>query len=327
MRQKKIFSVAVGILILLKTGAQDAQFSQFYSSPLYLSPSLTGAAEKARLNTNYRNQWINLPNAYVDYAFSFDHFLYDYNSGIGVMVVRNQEGGVYNTTTMGLSYSYVINVNHELKIRPGLRAGYYLRNIDYAKIQFADQITRDAFSSIELVSNENIKHYDFSTSVFTYTSKFWLGFTGDHLLALNKQLRNDDTYPSLKLSLYGGTQFKLFESVISKEDKIIYLSFFYKNQAGFHQLDLGTYYEEAPFRIGLWFRGVPVFENDADLNAIVIMAGYTYKDFLINYSYDISTSHLLASTGGAHEVSMSYLFNLNWGGKSNKPGAVPCPKF
>ncbi|MBN1117545.1 MAG: PorP/SprF family type IX secretion system membrane protein [Bacteroidales bacterium] len=327
MKLKYIAFVVLGLFLLKTSKSQDSQFSQFYSSPLYLSPSLTGATEKTRFIANYRNQWPNLPKAYTDYAFSFDHYLYDYKSGIGAMIFRTQEGGVYNTTNLGLTYSYTIPVNREISIRPGMKAGYYFRNIDYNSIDFADQLTRSAVSSIEIPKEEMVKHYDFSTSALVYSSFYWFGFTGDHLLSLNKNFSDDPTYPALKISVYGGAQMNLFESVISKVDRTFTVSFFYKNQARFNQLDLGAYYEEHPFRIGLFFRGVPVFKDNAGMNAVVLLAGYTYRDILINYSYDISTSRLLASTGGAHEISLSYQFQLGWGGKSNKLGAVPCPHF
>lgn len=328
MKQVKyILIVCIIISKGIDISAQDPHFSQYYSSPLYLSPSLTGAAEQSRLIVNYRNQWPSLSNAYINYAISFDHYLHDYKSGIGASIIRSQEGGVYNTTNASLLYSYTISVNREIKIRPGIKAGYYYRNIDFNNIDFADQITRDGSPTIEIPKESSVKHYDFSASALAYSSFYWLGFTADHLLALNSQFADDPTYPSLKLSLYGGAQLKLFESVLSKTDRTFSVSFLYKTQSKYHQLDLGAYYEEEPFRIGIFFRGVPVFNQNAGLNAVVLMTGYTYRSMKINYSYDISTSRLLASTGGAHELSLLYLFNLGWTGKSNKMGAVPCPHF
>ena len=322
----KYISILLLILTVMQLKGQDVQFSQFYSSPLYLSPSLAGATEQSRIIANYRNQWANLPEAYTTYAFSFDHYISGYKSGIGLLVLRDQEGGVYNTTNVGVSYSYAININNNIKVRPGLSASYYNRNIDYSKLDFADEITLGSGSSIEIPKNEQVNHYDFAFSLLTYTDKYWFGATGDHLLALNKQFADDATYPSLKLTVYGGAKFKLYESVRSKTDKFISLSFFYKNHAGFNQLDFGVNYEKEPFRIGFWFRGIPAFGQTADLNAVVLLVGYTFKDVLINYSYDISTSRLLASTGGAHEISIAYMFNFDKRRKS-KMGAVPCPYF
>ncbi len=324
--RKYIISFLFVLTVSLLKG-QDPQFSQFYSSPLNLSPSLAGATEYSRIIANYRNQWANLPDAFTTYSFSFDHFLSNYKSGIGIMVLRDQEGGVYNTTTAGIAYSYVIEVNHKIKVRPGLQAAYYNRGIQYSNLEFADELSRGSSSSIEIPKNEQINHYDFAFSLLTYTDNYWFGATGDHLLALNKQFSSDPTYPSLKVTLYGGGRFKLYEHYRSKTDKYISVSFLYKNQAGFNQLDVGANYEKEPFRIGLWFRGIPAFGQTADLNAVVLLVGYTFKDILVNYSYDISTSRLLASTGGAHEISIAYRLNFNKNRRKYKMGAVPCPYF
>lgn len=325
--KKILLYILLGLGFIAKSLGQDPQFSQFYSSPLYLGPSLAGATEKSRVIANYRNQWANLPNAFSTYAFSLDHYIRNYKSGIGLLVLRDQEGGVYNSTIAGAAYSYTVDVNHLLKIRPGLTASYYNRNINYGELDFADELTRDATSTIEIPKNEQIHHYDFTFSLLAYTDNYWLGVTGDHLLALNQQFSNDVTYPDLKLMAYGGARFKFFESVRSKEDKFISVSFFYKNQAGFNQFDIGTNYEKDPFRIGVWFRGIPAFQETADLNAVVLLVGYTFKDIMINYSYDISTSRLLASTGGAHEISIAYIFDFGNRNRRGKMGAVPCPQF
>ncbi len=314
------------LLIITQLKGQDPQFSQFYSSPLYLSPSLAGATEDSRLIANYRNQWANLPHAYITYAFSFDHYIEDYKSGIGLLALTDQEGGVYNATSIGASYSYTIDVNHKISVRPGINASYYNRKINYSELDFADELTRGVNSSIEIPKNENINHYDFALSLLAYTDKYWFGATTDHLLALNKQFANDATYPALKLAVYGGAQIQLFKKVRSQIDRTFSLSFLYKNQGGFNQLDLGTNFEREPFRIGIWLRGIPAFEESADLNAVVLLVGYTFKDVLINYSYDISTSRLLASTGGAHEISIAYKFNF--GNRMRKRmSALPCPQF
>ena len=78
---------------------------------------------------------------------------------------------------------------------------------------------------------------------------------------------------------------------------------------------------------GLTFEFICIFNETADLNAVVLLVGYTFKEnILINYSYDISTSRLLASTGGAHEISIAYRFEMGYTMRKRK-GAVPCPHF
>ncbi|NJK87805.1 MAG: type IX secretion system membrane protein PorP/SprF [Bacteroidales bacterium] len=55
-----------GILIILsgfRVIAQDPQFSQFYSTYLYLAPSFAGLTENNRFSLNYRNQWPEIKTA------------------------------------------------------------------------------------------------------------------------------------------------------------------------------------------------------------------------------------------------------------------------
>lgn len=326
---KFIKGIIIGLLFISsQLKGQDSYFSQFYALPIYLSPSLAGSTEQTRFVSIYRNQWANLPNAYVTYAFSFDHYIRNYKSGIGAMVIRNQEGGLYNNTSIGLSYNYTIKINEQLNIRPGIFAATNINNIDYSEIEFADQMTRNSSTTIEVLDKEQIQYYDFSVSALAYTPKYWFGVTGDHLMTLNKQVAFDNIYPPLKMVFYGGAKFKLFENVRSQVDRYFSLSVLYKTQAGFHQFDLGTNFEREPYRIGLWLRGSPGINESFNINALVLLVGTTYKDFLINYSYDITLSRLLSATGGAHEISLSYRFDFRGiNNKRKRMAALPCPSF
>ena len=327
MKFKKI-SIIFLLIISWQLKAQDTYFSQFYAFPIYLSPSLAGSTEQMRVTSIYRNQWANLPNAFVTYAFSIDHYIRDYKSGIGAIVLRNQEGGYYNNTSIGISYNYTIKINHKLNIRPGIYAATHIQNIDYSSLEFADQLTRNSSTTIEVLNKEQIQHYDFAISALAYTPKYWLGVTGDHLLALNKEISYDNTYPSLKIVVYGGAKFELFERVRSQVDRYFSLSFLYKSQAGFNQFDLGTNFEREPYRIGLWLRGSPGINESFNINAVVLLAGITVKNILINYSYDITLSRLLSTTGGAHEISLAYRFDvMRLSDKKKKMAALPCPTF
>ena len=40
--------------------SQQVFYSQYYSSPLNLNPSMTGIGEFGRLGVNYRNQWTSI---------------------------------------------------------------------------------------------------------------------------------------------------------------------------------------------------------------------------------------------------------------------------
>ena len=55
-----------------KLYCQDAEFSQFFSNPLYLNPAFAGTNSCPRLSTNHRAQWTGLPNIFNTTSVSYD---------------------------------------------------------------------------------------------------------------------------------------------------------------------------------------------------------------------------------------------------------------
>ncbi len=318
-------------IIMLSTGyslhAQDPHFSQFFSSPLYLSPSLAGTSNGTRLITNYRNQWPAIANSYVNYAFSADHFLTNYNSGIGLLVLQSNEGGVFNKTDIGANYTYNIKINPLWSINPGLRFSYSNATLDWNALEFGDQIYRGSSTSVELRRGDAFNYFDFTTSILVYSKNVWFGVTADHLLNINSQLSEERGYPPLKYTVYGGTKFIQNSRNILTADKSYTVAFLFKQQSNVQQLDIGTYHEREFFRLGLWLRGSRNFQNEVGLDAITFLTGFNYNQLKFNYSYDISAARLMTLTGGAHEISMMYV--LSWDGyqKKSKRRMVPCPEF
>src|SRR5215475_728917 len=72
--------------------AQDPQFSQFYAAPLYLNPAMAGSTGQARAGINYRNQWPAIDANFTTMSAYFDYYIEDKNSGVGVLLTRDQEG-------------------------------------------------------------------------------------------------------------------------------------------------------------------------------------------------------------------------------------------
>ena len=130
---------------MLMTGAsvaQDAQFSQFYANPLYLNPAFAGSVECGRINLNYRNQWPSLSNAFVTYNVSYDQNIPGINSGLGLLVVSDQQGdNALNRTYASGFYSYKLKVSSPLLISFGVKATYYQEKLDWQKFIFSDQIS------------------------------------------------------------------------------------------------------------------------------------------------------------------------------------------
>lgn len=317
-----------------RAAAQDPQFSQFYSNYLYLAPSFAGLTDKNRISFNYRNQWPEIKHAYQTYSVSFDKFVDKFNSGLGVLAYQDIAGtGRMRTTSIGLQYSFDFRLTETWHARPGLHFNYTERGIDFDRLTWSDQITPDGTqsSSQENRTMESADDIDFSTSLLTYSSKFWFGMAVDHLLKPNQSLylyegdeANQGKIP-IKYSVFGGVKFVRPEKLLRPVPTSIQLAFIYKQQEQYRQLDLGVYWFHSPFVAGVWYRGIPFYKEVFNRDAFTLLLGFKTGDLNFGYSYDFTISRLIAKSGGAHEVSVSYVFKTK--PIKHKVKMVPCPEF
>ncbi len=320
--------------IWVKTQAQDAQFTQFYANPLYLSPSFAGSTAGTRAVLNFRDQWPAIPGSFITFAASIDHFFPRYNSGLGIQFMRDQAGsGHLALNTIAINYSYQMKINRRWSVRPGMMLNYNIRSIDFDRLQFNDQMDIDGNSptSIETPSLEKVQYGDAGFSVMAYNKIYWFGFTFDHVFNPNQTLIEGTSRVPLKFSLYGGRKF-ILHSARTQSDETIKLAYLYKLQGKYDQIDIGAYWNKGPFVVGLWYRGIPLFKRYdrgyANNDALAILVGYKYQDLLVGYSYDVTVSRLFANSAGSHEISLVYEFNQDQKvQRKQKATIVPCPKF
>ncbi|HWY35880.1 MAG TPA: type IX secretion system membrane protein PorP/SprF, partial [Nitrosopumilaceae archaeon] len=141
----------------------------------------------------------------------------------------------------------------------------------------------------------------------------------------------EDAIIPIRYSIHGGMKFALNED--EKDDfskKYLSTAFHYRKQNEFDQFDIGLYYTQYIFNLGLWYRGIPGlkaykpgYRND---DAVSIIVGIKTDRFNIGYSYDITISQLAGLSHGAQEICLSYqLCKLSK--KKKKRLVIPCPKF
>jgi len=331
---KRIILILTFILSFLCGFSQDPQFSQFYSNYLYLAPSFAGLTDKNRIAFNYRNQWPEIKYGYQTYSVSFDKYIEKFKSGIGILVFQDVAGtGRLTTTSIGLQYSYDFSITENWHVRPGMHFNYTERGIDFERLLWNDQISAsgNAPVSAELVPMEKAGDIDFSTSVLTYSGRFWLGSCVDHLLRPNQSLyfyEEEDGNPAkvpVRYSFFGGVKFVRPEHLLRPIPTSIQLAFLYRQQQQFRQLDLGVYWHRSPLVIGIWYRGIPFYKEVFNRDAFTLLLGVKSKNMNIGYSYDFTVSKLIAETGGSHEISLSYTFKTK--PLKHKIRMVPCPEF
>ncbi len=320
---KRILFFSIYFLFGLLTKAQDPSFTQFYSSPLFLGPSFAGGIAGHRAVGNYRNQWLGIKDAYQTISLSYDHNFINFHSGLGFNIIRDQAGtGKLGNTRAGLLYSYDFVPFPEWHIRPGL--GFYVlqSSIDFSKLTFGDQLSSDSPSSIVPPGNSSTSDIDVATSVLAYSDNIWIGFSWDHMLKPTTSFYNDQSRVPYKFSLYGGIRKVIRGFIVSKIEESITGAFYYRNQGGYNQADIGVYWFRSPISFGVWYRGIPLVKPYQKYDALEFMLGYKYQQYSFAYSYDFTISKLGFGSGGSHEVSVIYEFRVK---TKKRWKSIPCP--
>lgn len=324
-----------------KLHAQDPQFSQYYAAPLYLNPAFAGSTELSRVGLNFRSQWPSLQANFTTASVYFDHYFEDYNSGLGVMVMGDQQGlSGLQSVSAGVQYSYQLRITQSLAFRPGAQIAFYNRSINYSRLVFGDQL--DDTGIITDVTGEQLNgapgksFVDLSLGGVLYNSNFYFGYAVSHINEPNQSLTGDVHRLQMKSSFHAGyrfllpTGFRQFGSNAQGQERSITPTAQYRRQGNFDQLDAGVYLTYEPVVFGAWYRGIPVrqLENFPNSESIVLLAGFIMGDLNLGYSFDYTISGLGMQSGGAHEISLAYHFSLR---DPRKPPRsmmkLPCPKF
>ncbi|MCH7397008.1 type IX secretion system membrane protein PorP/SprF [Belliella sp. DSM 107340] len=322
---------------------QDMQYTQFYSAPVYLNPAFTGASELTRVGVNYRNQWPGLDHSFNSYSAYIDHYMFDINSGVGLIVNSTRESkSNLSTNELGVTYSYRLKLGFNSFLRVGGQVSYVLRDAFFGNLVFGNQLDINTGiignDSGEMLSND-YKHsfLDYNFGLLFNSENIWFGVSGHHLSQPNTSFidGNISKLP-LRLSSHGGIKFDLGEGFInnyfnnSRQERAAMFAFNYKHQDPFNQLDIGTQVFIQPLVLGVWYRGFPVKYSLPNNESIAGLIGITLESGLdIGYSYDFTLSKMAnMQSGGAHEISIRYSFLYGDPNQRNRRSTImPCFRF
>ncbi|MFK7807354.1 MAG: PorP/SprF family type IX secretion system membrane protein [Saprospiraceae bacterium] len=146
---------------------QDIHFSQYYNSPLNISPALTGMFNgDMRFMGNYRNQWSSVPVDYRTYTAAFDmkYFHKKMENGFfggGILLNTDRAGdSELGSSQIDLGLSYSQRLNDFNIVSAGFQVGYGQRSFETDELKFGNQFNGDVFSETES-SRENFDQTDF----------------------------------------------------------------------------------------------------------------------------------------------------------------------
>lgn len=332
---KKVLFILPLLQFYLSLG-QDIQFTQFYNAQILANPAFAGAKHNDRGMFHQRIQWPSLNTSYLSSLLSFDTYLHEYNSGIGVVAFYDQQGnGQISSLSLDAMYTYEVYLGDHLTFRPSLQLGYTNRTVDYSGLYLPEQVTSEGYTEGNSLGNTRKGFVDISSGFITYTDHLWFGGTWHHINTPNQSFTGKDSELPDRLALMGGYKIHVMKqnaqlfSGLHKEYSIT-PTFYYKSQGKFDQLDLGLYGNADQMILGVWYRGIPFKKYDPELHnseSIAALIGWHYHQYNITYSYDFIVSELNAvRVGGSHEINITFVNQRKYG-KKKVTKRIPCPNL
>jgi type IX secretion system PorP/SprF family membrane protein len=277
---------------------------------------------------NYRNQWPNVNDGYITYSAAFDQQFDKLSGALGVMASADVGGGgTYNKFSGSGIYSYRLQATRFIVLNAAVQATYLQYRLDWNKLYFGDQI--DINKGVISAVNEaepaklTVGNVDLSAGILGgYKESLYFGIAVNHLTMPDVGFYEVKNRLNMRWTIHSGVLIDFFQGMDGEDIRNFSISpnFIYVQQGQFRQLNLGMYVNKFPFVFGLWMRHN--FENP---DALIALLGFQTKIYKIGYSYDYTISHLTNRSGGAHEISVAWMFHKSKG--ANRFHAMPCPTF
>ncbi len=334
----KVVPVLVLCLILGNVQGQDIQLSQYYNLVQYSNPAFVGSSMGWRATFQNRLQWPGVDSRYATSIAAMDYNLSKYRSGVGGMLIVDDQGASSIKTYQGIAqYSYQLNLSSASTLRAGTSVGYVRRTLANSNLYYPSQFNGTGFDNSDN-SSYSRNYLDIGAGILFHTSQFWIGLSAAHLNRPNQAfLGNADRLPT-RFDVLAGYKIVLHAEptmrYLEKNDKevwALYPSVLLKSQGKSTQMDIGLYSLYDVFQVGLWYRGIPIknySEQIINNEALILSAGCRFDHFSVTYSYDLSISKLSPYSKGAHEISLNFLMPRKGLVRSGfKYKILPCPRL
>jgi type IX secretion system PorP/SprF family membrane protein len=334
--KQQLISKAIVLWLLIPgfASAQDPSFSQFFSSPLNINPSLTANHNsKWRLVTNFRDQWIGPASPYATGTVSYDTKIMKDKLpetsvlGLGGMLMYDYAmAGIHRSIYGSLNVSYNITLSdyagdHRLGI--GVGGIVASKRIEFHRLIYPEQFAGTGFNT-SLPTGEaalsNLKPYISSTAGATYSytndrSNFDMGVAVFHLNKPRQTVLDDpNKYLAMRKVVHANFETYLNDAVLintngiyQEQSKASYFSV--GGALGFFIDEDGT---DQILYTGVWYWSK---------NAIIPYVGLKYKNMQFGITYDITVSKLSEAEQKPKSFELSFIIR----GDDHKDGVIWCP--
>ncbi len=308
--------IAILVLILLGTSfssnaQQDPQYTQYMYNTQVINPAYAGSRDVLSFGLLGRIQWVNIEGAPRTGTFTVDTPIGSLdNMGLGLSIVHDELGPAVESN-INVDYSYTINTSDEAELSFGLKAGLDLLDVDFTKLNIADQSDPRFQNNID-----NRLQPQIGAGIYYNTDRFYAGLSVPNFLTTKhfdeSSLVNTqaETIAAERLHyfLIAGYVFDISDNVKFKPATLVKLV----NGSPLQWDASANFLFNETLTVGASYRW------SAALSALV---GFQASDSIfIGFGYDWQTTDIEDYSDGSYEIILRFdVFN--------KPDRVLTPRF
>lgn len=318
---KKITLIFACIAVVVHLRSQDIHYSQFFNSPLNISPGLTGVYDgNQRFMANYKNQWASVPVDYLTFSATYDAPLFKSTKkgffAYGLLFNYDQVGDLnLKNINVGLNFSYNFRLGQQILLSPALSVGLGQIGFDPGSIRSGNQWDGEAPNfgiPPEILDQDNRNFLDLSGGLNlrwrrSYRTHIDIGGGYFHGFQHSKRFYDDESDADIasRLSLYVMSSFRILNRLDLLLNGLLSQQDVYEEMVVNGQLKL--YLNGNNERNLALLLGGGIRLDDAWFP----MVGLQMKQWYFSASYDFNVSDFdIATDGkGGLEIHARYLFH------------------
>lgn len=287
----------LGIFLLISTfgfSQQLPQFTHYMYNTISINPAYAGSREVLSVVGLHRSQWQGLDQAPETQTLSIHTPLTNEKIGVGLSFIKDKLG-YENFTYLYADASYTINLNEELKLAFGLKAGFTQYNLDNELIQ-AESLDPGIYGVRDRWEP------NLGAGLHLHSNKWYVGLSTPRLINIdrNKITIGDIDYAVIdRLSYYltGGYVFDVNETVKFKPAFLAKAT----NGAPLSYDITANFLFNEKFWLGGSYR---INEYTSAIGGLVDFQ--INRQFRIGYSYEHPFSDINRFSNGTHEIFLMY---------------------
>ncbi|OFY23710.1 MAG: hypothetical protein A2W98_09745 [Bacteroidetes bacterium GWF2_33_38] len=326
-------------LVQLTTG-QDIHFSQFYASPLTLTPANTGNYDGDwRIMNNYRRQWGSFsspPIPYTTISFGIDKSLYLRKDKLsfGFLILNDESSTAelaINKIFGSIAFHKILG-NHSFNI--GIQGGFVMKSVLPENLTFPNQFDNTTgyfnsdLSSGETTVGEQISYMDLNAGI-SWSGKLGnfvpdVGISLFHINQPKESFLDKDNKLSMRKVIHAGGKYYI------QSRYFIYPNFLLMEHSKASDMLVGSNFgyilpsEVSKVKnifMGVYFRDGISRNPDSFIG--VVGANLFNVDLGISYDFNVSDLKVATNYKGGFEISLIYTVPST---KLTKI-TIPCDRF